>query len=68
MSLRWGAPDYPTIFTKHPVKDQTREQLRQRALNQSQSGICIDTGLGSTANTVIPENAGIQGTAENAFS
>ena len=31
-------------------------------LNQSQSGIYIDTGLGSTANTVIPANAGIQGT------
>ena len=31
-----------------------------RNLNQSQSGIYIDTGLGSTANTVIPAHAGIQ--------
>ena len=34
-------------------------------LNQSQSGIYIDTGLGSAANTVIPANAGIQGTVQN---
>ena len=37
-------------------------------LNQSQSGIYIDTGLGSAANTVIPANAGIQGTVENVLS
>ncbi len=37
-------------------------------LNQSQSGIYIDTGLGSTANTVIPANAGIQGTLQNLLS
>ena len=34
-------------------------------LNQSQSGIYIDTGLGSAANTVIPANAGIQGIVLN---
>ena len=37
-------------------------------LNKSQSGIYIDTGLGSAANTVIPANAGIQGTVENVLS
>ena len=37
-------------------------------LNQSQGGIYIDTGLGSAANTVIPANAGIQGTVENVLS
>ena len=37
-------------------------------LNQSQSGIYIDTGLGSAANTVIPANAGIQGTLQNVLS
>ena len=34
-------------------------------LNQSQSGIYIDTGMGSAVNTVIPANAGIQGTVQN---
>ena len=37
-------------------------------LNQSQSGIYIDTGLGSTANTVFPANAGIQGKVQNILS
>ena len=37
-------------------------------LNQSQSGIYIDTGLGSAANTVIPANAGIQGIVQNVLS
>ena len=37
-------------------------------LNQSQSGICIDTGLGSAANNVIPVNAGIQRTVLNVLS
>ena len=37
-------------------------------LNQSQSGIYIDTGFGGTVNTVLPANAGIQGTAPNVLS
>ena len=37
-------------------------------LNQSQSGICIDTGLGSAASTGIPANAGTQGTVQNVLS
>ncbi len=40
----------------------------ERHLNQSQGGICIETGLASAANTVIPANAGIQGTAQNVLS
>ena len=31
MARMWGAPDYPTIFTQHPVENLTRQQLRQRA-------------------------------------
>jgi len=38
------------------------------ALDQSQGGIYINTGLGSAANTVIPANAGIQGTVQNVLS
>ncbi len=37
-------------------------------LNQSQSGIYNNTEWGSAANTVIPANAGIQGTAQNVLS
>ncbi len=31
MAQMWGAPDYPLIFTEHPISHLTREQLRQRA-------------------------------------
>jgi hypothetical protein len=31
MAKMWGAPDYPTIFTEHPIENLTREQIRQRA-------------------------------------
>ena len=37
-------------------------------LNQSKSGIYIDTGLGSAANTVIPAFAGITGTLQSVLS
>ncbi len=43
-------------------------KLIQRDLNQRQSEIYIDTRLGSAANTVIPANAGIQGTLQNVLS
>jgi len=31
MAKMWGAADYPTIYTEHPIENLTREQLRQRA-------------------------------------
>ena len=31
MAKMWGAPDYPTVFTQHPIENLTREQLRERA-------------------------------------
>ena len=31
MAQMWGAPDYPTIYTQHPIENLTREQLRIRA-------------------------------------
>ena len=31
MAKMWGAADYPTIFTEHPIENLTREQLRKRA-------------------------------------
>jgi hypothetical protein len=27
----WGAADYPTIFTEHPIENLDRESLRKRA-------------------------------------
>ena len=31
MAKMWGAPDYPTVFTQHPIENLSREQLRERA-------------------------------------
>ena len=41
------------------VLDSLDWEAVDKELNQSQSGIYIDTGLGSAANIVIPANAGI---------
>ena len=50
------------------ITNQTANQTQVFRLNQSQSGIYIDTGSGSAANTVIPANAGTQGTVELVLS
>ncbi len=42
--------------------------MNWESLNQSQSGIYIDTELGGASNTVIPAFAGIQGTVKIVFS
>ena len=31
MAKMWGAEDYPTIFTPHPIENLDRAQIRQRA-------------------------------------
>ncbi len=31
MARMWGAADYPTIFTQHPIENLDRDALRQRA-------------------------------------
>lgn len=31
MAAMWGAPDFPIIFTQHPLANLTTEQLRERA-------------------------------------
>ena len=31
MATMWGAPDFPIIFTQHPIANLTTEQLRARA-------------------------------------
>ena len=50
------------------IRDETDTKLAALDLNQSQSGIYMYTGLGSAAKTVIPANAGIQGTVQNMLS
>ena len=31
MAKMWGAADYPTIFTEHPIENLDRDALRSRA-------------------------------------
>ena len=31
MAAMWGAADYPTIFTEHPIEGLEKAQLRSRA-------------------------------------
>lgn len=31
MAATWGAPDYPTIYTAHPVGGLDRQAIRRRA-------------------------------------
>ncbi len=40
----WGAEDYPTIFTGHPIENLSREQLRERAEGLARQVAAILTG------------------------
>ena len=44
MTSMWGAPDYPIIFTQHPISHLTREQLRARAEAMLEQIVTILTG------------------------
>ncbi len=44
MAKMWGAPNYPTIFTEHPVENLTREQLRARAEGLAPQVVAVLTG------------------------
>ncbi len=44
MARMWRAPDYPTIFTEHPVENLTREKLRQRAEGLAPRVVTVLTG------------------------
>ncbi len=44
MAKMWGAPDYPTIFTEHPIENLSREQLRTRAEGLAAQVVGILTG------------------------
>ncbi len=62
--MYWG-PTQKRIYAYRWMK---RFGFFNRLLNQSQSGIYIETGLGSAANTVFPAKAGIQGTVQHVLS
>ena len=47
MAKMWGAPDYPTIFTEHPIDTLTREQVRQRAEELAPRVVSILIGDGA---------------------
>ncbi len=46
MAKMWGAPDYPTIFTQHPIENLSREALRARAEELAPMVIRVLTGEG----------------------
>jgi len=44
MASLWGAPEYPIIFTPHPISNLTRAQLRVRAAAMLDEIVSIVTG------------------------
>ena len=46
MAKMWGAPDYPTIFTQHPIENLSREALRARAEELAPMVVRVLTGEG----------------------
>ena len=42
----WGAPDYPTIYTEHPIENLSRESLRARAAELAPQVVRVLTGEG----------------------
>ncbi len=46
MAKMWGAPDYPTIFTEHPIENLSREALRARAEELAPIVVRVLTGEG----------------------
>jgi hypothetical protein len=46
MAKMWGAPDYPTIFTEHPIENLSREQIHRRAEKLATEVVRVLTGAG----------------------
>ena len=44
MAKMWGAEDYPTIFTQHPIENLDRPALRERAEGLATEVVAILTG------------------------
>ena len=45
MAGMWGAPEYPTIFTSHPVGGLPREAVRRRAEGLLDEVVAVLTGV-----------------------
>jgi len=46
MAKMWGAPDYPTIFTSHPIENMDRPALKARAEELAPMVVRVLTGEG----------------------
>ncbi|MBT99076.1 MAG: hypothetical protein CL902_10675 [Dehalococcoidia bacterium] len=46
MARMWGAPDYPTIFTPHPIENMDRPALKARAEELAPQVVRVLTGEG----------------------
>ena len=46
MAKMWGAPEYPTIYTQHPIENLSREALRVRAEELAPLVVRVLTGEG----------------------
>ena len=44
MASLWGAPEYPIVFTPHPINHLTRAELRARATVMLDKIVRIVTG------------------------
>ena len=44
MSQMWGTPDYPVIYTQHPIESLTKDELRARAEAMVSEIVAILTG------------------------
>ena len=47
MADMWDAPDFPLIFTPHPIANLTHDQLRERAEGMLDEIVAILTGATS---------------------
>ncbi len=45
MARMWGAPDYPVIYTSHPVGGLDREGVRRRAEELADHVVAVLTGV-----------------------
>jgi hypothetical protein len=45
MAKMWGAPEFPTIYTTHPVGTLNREALRKRAEELIAPVVAVLTGV-----------------------
>ena len=45
MASLWGAPDYPTIYTPHPIGGLDKESVRRRAEELVDQAVAVLTGV-----------------------